>query len=289
MPFSDFGYLQLAGALPKDFTYDVKNPPLELLSGLDLRIAGVNHCTFITHFVYNGKDMQGQLYERIRELAAKEYESAPSGKAKPRLNFNYALQLMDVYGLYPTAVSHTKEYVPFFQGYGKCPVTPEPIIPFDGYNRQEEMNAAWKITQEYADGTRPIDEFLKTYNHGDHATDIIESMWGGLGKKFFINGPNQGAVTNLPDDAFLELRRDIDMNGFQALQVGKLPHGVLGLTQQVLDTHELTVEAIVSHDRKLLYRALASDPLVNNLSDAKAIMLELLDAEREYLPIEWFK
>ena len=151
------------------------------------------------------------------------------------------------------------------------------------------MNAAWKVTQEYADGTRPIDEFLKTYNHGDHATDIIESMWGGLGKKFFINGPNQGAVTNLPDDAFLELRRDIDMNGFQALPVGKLPHGVLGLTQQVLDTHELTVEAIVSHDRKLLYRALASDPLVNNLSDAKAIMLELLEAEREYLPIEWFK
>jgi len=288
MPYSDFGYLQLAGALPEDFKLDVKHPPLELLSGLDLRIAGVNHCTFITHFVYKGKDMMGQLYDRIRQLAAKEYENAPSCKAKPRLNFNYALQLMDVYGLYPTAVSHTKEYVPFFQGYGKCPVTPEPIIAFDGYNRQEEMDAAWKTTLEYADGTRPIDEFLKAYERGDHATDIIESMWGNLGKKFFINGPNQGAVTNLPDDAFLELRREIDMNGFRALPVGKLPHGVLGLTQQVLDTHELTVEAIVHHDRKLLYRALASDPIVNNLSDAKAIILELLEAEREYLPAEWY-
>jgi alpha-galactosidase len=288
LPYSDFHYLQLAGALPEDLQLDPKKLPFELLNGLDLRIAGVNHCTFITHFNYKGKDLLPQLHRRVAELAAKEYESAPSNKAKPRLNFNYALQLMDVYGLYPTAVSHTKEYVPFFQGYGKCPVTPEPIIPFDGYNRQEEMDAAWKVTSEFADGKRPIEEFMKNYARGDHATDIIESMWGNLDKEFFINGPNQGAVSNLPDDAFLELRRKINMDGFQALPVGKLPHGVLGLTQQVLDTHELTVEAIISNDKKILYRAMASDPIVNNLDDAKAIMNELLEAERQYLPKEWY-
>jgi alpha-galactosidase len=38
----------------------------------------------------------------------------------------------------------------------------------------------------------------------DHATDIIESMVGGLGKTFYVNVPNEGAVTNMNDDAFLE-------------------------------------------------------------------------------------
>ena len=68
----------------------------------------------------------------------------------------------------------------------------------------------------------------------DHATDIIESMWGNLKKPFFVNGPNRGAVTNLPDDAFLELRGDIDMTGFRPHPFGEMPRGLLSLTQQIL-------------------------------------------------------
>ncbi len=68
-----------------------------------------------------------------------------------------------------------------------------------------------------------------------------------------------------------------------------MPRGLLGLTQQVLDTHELTVEAATTCDRKILLRALAIDPLVNNLSDAKHIMEELLEAERDHLPAGWFR
>ena len=121
----------------------------------------------------------------------------------------------------------------------------------------------------------------------DSATDIIESMWGGLGKKFYINSANRGAVANLPDDAFLELRCELDMQGPRPLPAGEMPRGLLGLTHQVLDTHELTVEAAVSCDRKLLLRALATDPIVNNLGDARNIMNELLEAERDHLPAGW--
>ena len=129
--------------------------------------------------------------------------------------------------------------------------------------------------------------FLKN-RRPDYPTGVIESMWGNLKKEFFINGPNQGAVTNLPDDAFLELRRTIDMNGFQALPYGNMPRGILGLTHQVLDAHELTVEAALSCDRKILLRALCTDPLVNNIGDARNIMNELLEAERSHLPPHWF-
>ncbi|MEJ5199114.1 MAG: BTAD domain-containing putative transcriptional regulator, partial [Anaerolineae bacterium] len=46
-----------------------------------------------------------------------------------------------------------------------------------------------------------------------------------------------------PDDAFLELRCHVDMNGPQPLPVGPFPRGALALQYQVLDTHELTAEA----------------------------------------------
>lgn len=262
--------------------------PAESDAKFNIKVAGVNHCTWITECSYDGKDMMGNLYDYVKREAAKEWETEPGKKAKPRLNMNYALQLFDIYGAFPTAVSHTKEYVPFFQGYGKTPVEPEPIIAFDAYNRDFEMKAAWAETEKLADGREPVESFLKM-DHGDHATDIVESMWGNLKKPFFINGPNQGAVTNMPDDAFLELERNIDMNGFKAKPFGLMPRGLLGLQMQILDTHELTAEAAVTCKKATLFKAMCTDPIINNIGDARSIMNELLEAEREALPAEWYK
>ncbi|MBM4045977.1 MAG: glycoside hydrolase family 4, partial [Planctomycetes bacterium] len=125
--------------------------------------------------------------------------------------------------------------------------------------------------------------------HNDHASDIIEGMWGNLGKQFYINSPNRGAVTNLPDDAFLELRSDIDMRGPRPQPFGAFPRGLLALQHQVLDTHELTAEAAVTGDRAILRRAMLTDPICNNIGDADACIADLLKAEREALPAHWFR
>jgi len=283
-PYVRIGFLKDLGILPAD----AQTLPGDVAAKFKLIIAGVNHCTWVTECSFDGVDLMPKLRQKVAANAIAEYETRPSVKAKPRLNNNYAAELMDLYGAFPTAVSHTKEYVPFFQGYGKCPVTPEPIIAFDGYNRAEEMAEAWAETVKIADGTTPIAEFFKS-GRGDHATDIIESMWGDLKKCFYINGANQGAVGNLPADAFLELRCELDMNGPRPLPAGVMPRGLLGLTMQVLDTHELTVEAIVKCDRQLLLRAMMTDPIVNNINDGKNIIAELLELQRDHLDPKWFE
>ncbi len=283
-PYVRTMFLKHIGVLPQEATV---TPP-EVDAKLDMAIAGVNHCTWLFRLNYDGVDCLPKLRAHVAEQARKEYETEPSPKAKPRLNANYAAEFMDVYGAYPTAVSHTKEYVPFFQGYGVMPATPEPIIPFDGYNRADEMAEAWAFTERLANGEESMKDFFEK-SRGDHATDIIEAMWGGLGKKFYINSANRGAVTNLPDDAFLELRCDLSMEGPKPIKVGAMPRGILGLTQQVLDTHELTVEAIASCDHRKLLQAMVTDPIVNNIGDARMIIKELLEAERDHLPEEWYK
>jgi alpha-galactosidase/6-phospho-beta-glucosidase family protein len=53
-------------------------------------------------------------------------------------------------------------------------------------------------------GAKPIGDFF-TETGSDHATDVIEAMWAGLNKPFFINTANAGAVGGMPDNAFLEL------------------------------------------------------------------------------------
>ena len=261
--------------------------PPDVMSKLDLAIGGVNHCTWVVRFRYDGKDMMPAVRRMLLERVKAE-KAHPSESAKARYSQTYALQLLDLYGAYPTAASHTKEYVPFFQGYGAAANKPEPLRMFDSEARAQRMAEAWKVTEQYAAGKLSVRHFL-TSGRSDHATDIIESMWGNLGKPFFINSPNRGAVTNLADDAFLELRCDIDMRGPRPQPFGEFPRGLLALQQQVLDTHELTAEAAVTGDRALLRRAMLTDPICNNIADADACIAELLAAQRDALPGYWYK
>lgn len=281
-PYNTLFWCKNVGILPEDAT----SVPPEVLNKLELKIGGVNHCTWLVKFNYDGKDMLPIFRRKLLKLV-KEEKKNPASKAKPRFNQAYALELFDLYGTYPTAISHTKEYVPFFQGYGVQPNKPEPIKIFEADVRAGEMAEAWKQTEQYADGTIPAKQFLKDIT-SDHATDIIENMWGGLGKPFYINTFNRGAITNMPDDAFVELRCDIDMRGPRPQPFGEMPRGVLALQHQVLDTHELTAWAAVTCDRAILRRAMLTDPICNNIADADACIKDLLEAERSVLPKQWY-
>ena len=283
-PYVTLRWCKYVGILPEEA---VSVPP-DVFNKLDLAIGGVNHATFLVRFSYDGEDMLPKVRERLVKEVAEEAKH-PDEKAKPRFNNAYQLQLFDLYGALPTAISHTKEYVPFFQGYGVAPNTPEPLRLFDAENRAEEMAVDWATSEKYASGELDVPHFLDNV-HDDHATDIIESMWGNLGKPFYINTANRGAVSNLPDDAFLELRCSLDMqHGPVPQPFGEFPRGALALQHQYLDTHELTAEAAVTGDRALLRRALLTDPLCNNIADADNCIADLLEAERDALPDYWYQ
>jgi alpha-galactosidase len=145
----------------------------------------------------------------------------------------------------------------------------------------------WQQVDDLISGRIPISDYMTMFGP-DHATDIIESMVGGLGKSFYINTFNEGAVTNMADDAFLELLCDIDMDGLKPRPVGEMPRGLRGMQELVLDTHELTAQAVATCDFELLRRAMLTDPLTSSIADADAIIRELLDAERDVLPACWF-
>jgi len=282
-PYYTLGYARQLGILPKDAT---ELPP-EVRSRFRVINAGVNHFPWLLELSYDGKDLIPAFIRLMREAVRREKES-PDAHSKAKYNRTYGMELYKVFGYWPENMGHTKEYVPYFQGYGVKPVKPEPIALFDAGKRAEQMAAAWQKTRQWAGGKLSVRNFLKEIGN-DHATDIIENMWGGLGKPFFINSFNRGAVTNMPDDAFLELRCDIDMNGPRPQPVGDLPRGILGMEHLVLDTHELTAAAAVTGDRGLLKRAMLTDPICNNIPDADACVRDLLAAEKDVLPSYWYR
>jgi len=180
--------------------------------------------------------------------------------------------------------AHTKEYVPYFQSYGpdvEAEVVP-PLKLFEHETRAEITRGVWKEIAEYNAGERPMEAFHANYR-SDHATDIIQAIWNDSKRHYFVNTPNRGAVPNLPDDAFLELECVCGKEGPKAIPAPEMPLGLRGLQMQIMDTHELTVEAYVKKDRGLLLRALATDPIINSLAAAEKALTDLYEAEKDHL------
>ena len=252
----------------------------------DLRIAGVNHFTWMLRAEWRGRDVSGRIAESLGRSAATEDLGGDQG-AKARHNDAIAWQLYQVFGYVPTCVAHTKEYLRFYQGHGRLPGAIPPLSIWETDARYARHERMWRQVDDFNSGAAPISAFMQTLGP-DHATDIIENMVGGLGQPFYVNTPNRGAVSNMADDAFLELLCDIDMEGPRPRPVGEMPRGLRGLNELVLDTHELTAEAIVKADFGLLRRALMTDPLTNSIADADAILSDLLAAERDVLPDHWY-
>jgi len=282
MPHVKRRYAVLAGIVEKEEDYTD-----EIAEKFDMRVAGVNHFTWLLKAEYEGHDVAPEIAEAFRRKAAAETGEGDLG-AKVRFNDAITYTLYQIFGYIPMVVGHTKEYVRFWQGLGK---TPEPIPPLSIWEtepRYRQHDAMWQQVEDFISGKIPISDYMTTFGP-DHATDIIENMVGGLGKPFYVNTFNEGAVTNMADDAFLELLCDIDMDGPKPRPVGEMPRGLRGMQELVLDTHELTAEAVARCDFKLLRRAMLTDPLVSSIADADAIIRELLDAERDALPACWFE
>ncbi len=255
-------------------------------AAFDMRIAGVNHFTWMLKAEYDGRDVMPAIGESLRRDALAD---TGSGDAKGKFNAKIAYQLYDVFGCVPTCVAHTKEYLRYWQGAGHAPDDIPPLSIWETDARYRWHESMWEQVDGFVSGRTPIADYMTTFGP-DHATDIIETMVGGLQRPFYINTPNRGAVTNMADDAFLELLSDVTVeNGVQPRPVGAMPRGLRAMQEVILDTHELTAEAIVKGDYTLLRRAIMTDPLTNSIPDADAVLKELMEAEREVLPEHWFE
>jgi alpha-galactosidase/6-phospho-beta-glucosidase family protein len=253
----------------------------------DFRVAGVNHFTWLLKAEYDGKDVMAPIAEALRKSAGTENNGGDRG-AKALYNDAITYELYNIFGCIPTCTAHTKEYVRYWQGLGKTEDAIPPLSIWeteDRYKRHEEM---WRQVDDFISGKYSIADYMKSFGP-DHATDIIENMVGNLNKRFFINTLNNGAVTNMNNDSFLELLSEVSMDGIKPLHIGEMPRGIRGMQELVLDTHELTAEAVVERSFTKLRRAMMTDPLVNSIHDADIIIKELLEQEREIIPGYWYE
>ena len=219
------------------------------------------------------RDQDGNdLYPLIREKAAQKNASE---KHDDMVRFEYIRRL----GYYCTESSeHNAEYNPFFIKPNYPELIEKYNIPLDEYPRRcvnqiadwakqkEELFASGKITHERSD---------------EYASRIMEAMVTNIPYKIGGNVINHGLISNLPDNACVEVPCMIDRTGINPTYIGELPPQLAAMNMSNINVQLLAIEAAVTKKREHIYHAAMMDPhtaAVLSLDDIVAMCDEMIEA-----------
>jgi len=247
-------------------------PPEEV----DLKAAGLNHFTWVLDARH--RDTGEDLYPAFREqLAQKGLEEV---RLSPHYAFGIKLSryLMETYGLWPSCSDdHIGEYLSYAWEY----------CGLEGYDFEAAdagAEAQWGRLRRWAAGEKPVDELLE-HRSGERAVHIIVGMLENMHQyELAVNVPNGGFIPNLPEWAIVEVPATVDATGVHGVNVGPLPKPIAAMCRTQIAVQDRAIEAAVHGDRKAALQALLLDPVVNSVSQAEAILEEMLEVNRDFLP-----
>ncbi len=238
----------------------------------ELNTLGLNHLTWHRGFTVEGEDIWPQVIEGfIADLKAEE-----DPEWDPRT--------IDVLRMIPNY------YLQYFYHTDKKLASQEDWPP----SRAEEVIEIEKdLLHEYADpnlNEPPAGLMLRggAY-YSTVATQLLNSHYNDLAETHIINTRNNGAVREWPADWVLEMPAKINRKGVQLIPTEPLPPVCFGLIAQVKAYELLTVEAAVHGDREAAYQALLAHPLGPKADKIQAVLEDMLETNRSYLPQFWEK
>jgi alpha-galactosidase len=242
--------------------------------------AGINHQAWYLKYEWNGIDAYPLIHKAVTE--------------RPEI-YNEEIVRNEMYlnlGYYVTESSgHNSEYNWWFRK--RSDLIEKYCTHGTGWNPGEyafilkeyqHNEITWKeeAKQWFAE------EFPISLSRGEeYAAHIINALKGGEMYKFNGNVTNSSLITNLPQDACVEVPVLVDKAGFHPIHVGALPPQCAILTQVNSNIEELAVEGGLSGDPTLIYYAIAHDPLTAallSLAEIKDMVNEMFVQNKPHLP-----
>ncbi|QOS99193.1 6-phospho-beta-glucosidase [Brevibacterium sp. JNUCC-42] len=143
----------------------------------------------------------------------------------------------------------------------------------------------WEPTFLQALGVIPCPYHRYYYKtQSDAACSLISSLYNGTNDIQTLNVRNNGTIQGIPNDSAVEVNCIVTKEGPKPITVGELPTAINGLVQQIKSFERVGAEAAVTGSYEKALLALTINPLVPSDEKAKAVLDDLLEAHREYLP-----
>ncbi|WP_276255396.1 alpha-glucosidase/alpha-galactosidase [Halomontanus rarus] len=257
-------------------------------------VAGINHMAWFLEFESEGRDLYPDLRAVMNDRESEAY-------ADDVVRF----ETMRHFGHFITESSqHLSEYLPYFR---TSEAQIDELTERSNYRADpdefEYSPVCWMPTGEYLKQWSSIDptdafdieEMDRSLDRSaEYASRIVHSLETGEGRRMNLNVPNAGPdgdggalISNLPDEALVEVPCLVDGTGVNPCSVGALPSQLAALNRTNINVQQQGVRAALDRDEDALRRAVKLDPLTSavcTLEEADELVDELLAANADYLP-----
>lgn len=246
------------------------------LEGHRSQIAGINHMAWLLDL----RDKDGvDLYPEVKKRIDARIES-PDCYNKVRLEY------IKNFGYYCTESSeHNAEYNMFYIKSKYPELIERYNIPLDEYPRRcVNQIAAWK-----EDYKNMCENGVKEHNRSrEYASHIMEAVVTNTPYQIGGNVLNTGhLITNLPEDACVEVPCLVNGNGINPCYVGALPVQCAAMNMTNINVQLLTIEAARTRKKEHIYQAAMLDPHTGSELDIdtiKKMVDELIEAHGNWMP-----
>lgn len=253
---------------------------LEVISG------GINHLNWLFDIRRKGTG-ESCMEEFLSKVRNSKYWKGKFDNV-PRQEFT--LEILDTFGAYPIGYDeHIIEYLPFF--YEK-----DEWETFDCESKAEmyerlaaqgdEGRALEAMTLQGIGVEKP--PFPRDDTHPYYAEkpcEVMEALETNTPTYLdAVNIVNHGSISNLPDDAIVDIPAVVAGGSVRGIHLGELPIGPMEICRRQITLHEMIARATHEGDESLAVQALCVDPYVHSITQARAIWRDYKKEFADYLP-----
>ena len=246
------------------------------LEGRKEIIAGINHMAWLLEIKdKNGVDLYPEIKSKVDAYLAK-----PDATDKVRMDY------IKHFGYYCTESSeHNAEYNMFYIKSKYPELIQRYNIPLDEYPRRcVNQIEGWR--KEYEEILQKgVKEHIRSR---EYASRIMEAVVTGNPYQIGGNVLNKGhLISNLPEEACVEVPCLVNGSGIHPCAVGALPVQCAAMNMTNINVQLLTIEAAVTKKKDHIYQAAMLDPHTGSELDIdtiKKMVDDLIQAHGSYLP-----
>jgi alpha-galactosidase len=251
------------------------------LGKVTFQAPGFNHCIWMTHFLYEGKDAYPLIDEWIETKAEKYWEGWDPEFNETQMS-PAAVDMYKMFEAFPIGDTardggwwyhsnlETKK-----RWYG-------PLGGFDseaGWNRYlnrlgRRMDEMFQVAR---DPSASVTEQFPPIKSKEQHIPLIDSLVNDKERSFQVNVPNDGAIHDIPDNVVVEIPGIASGRGIQGVHVGRLPTRLmLHIMIPRMLRMEWILEGFLTGDKNVLLHMLLEDHRTRSLEQAKMLIEDIL-------------
>jgi glycoside hydrolase family 4 len=245
-----------------------------------IRYFGLNHFGWWTDIRdKEGNDLMPALREKVARVGYNVEIEGENVEASWSETFTKA---KDVYALDPATMPNTYLKYYYFPDYVVAHSNPEHTRANEVMEGREKFvfGECRAITEKGSSkGTK-----LHVDDHASYIVDLARAIAYNTHERMLLIVENDGAVSNFDPTAMVEVPCIVGSNGPERICQGKIPQFQKGLMEQQVSVEKLTVEAWIEGSYQKLWQAITLSRTVPSATVAKAILDDLIVANKGYWP-----